>query len=243
MLRENVVLRQKRDRPRRQGQRRIRLANPTGPMHVGHCRGAVFGDALCGLLQLRAMTSRANITSTTPAPGRRARALGVPALPRSARRDIGGFPEGLYPGDYLVPVSALAAEHGDKLKAMPELLAADRARQVDRHDDGHDQGRSRRAEHQARRVLLGAVAVETGNNKVTETIDFLRAKGDIYEGRLPPPKGKPVDDTTSRIQTAVPRHRLWRRRRSSADQVGRRLHLFRVRHRLSQEQGRSRLST
>ena len=43
--------------------------------------------------------------------------------------------------------------------------------------------------------------VETGNNKVTETIDFLRSKGDIYEGRLPPPKGKPVDDYEDRIQT------------------------------------------
>jgi arginyl-tRNA synthetase len=43
--------------------------------------------------------------------------------------------------------------------------------------------------------------VETGNNKVTETIDFLRAKGDIYEGRLPPPKGKPVEDYEDRIQT------------------------------------------
>jgi arginyl-tRNA synthetase len=43
--------------------------------------------------------------------------------------------------------------------------------------------------------------IETGNNKVTETIDFLRAKGDIYEGRLPPPKGKPVEDYEDRIQT------------------------------------------
>ena len=43
--------------------------------------------------------------------------------------------------------------------------------------------------------------VETGNNKVTETIDFLRAKGDIYEGRLPPPKGKPVEDYEDRDQT------------------------------------------
>ena len=43
--------------------------------------------------------------------------------------------------------------------------------------------------------------IETGNNKVTETIDFLRSKGDIYEGRLPPPKGKPVEDYEDRIQT------------------------------------------
>ena len=43
--------------------------------------------------------------------------------------------------------------------------------------------------------------IETGNNKVAETIDFLRAKGDIYEGRLPPPKGAPVEDYEDREQT------------------------------------------
>jgi arginyl-tRNA synthetase len=43
--------------------------------------------------------------------------------------------------------------------------------------------------------------IETGNNKVTETIDFLRARGDVYEGRLPPPKGGPVEDYEDRVQT------------------------------------------
>ena len=137
--------------------------------------------------------------------------------------DIGEIPEGLYPGDYLVPVGqALAAEHGDKLKAMPEsawlpivrnkaiammmdMIKGDLAALNIKHDVFFSE-----------RSLI-----ETGNNKVTETIDFLRAKGDIYEGRLPPPKGKPVEDYEDRDPDAVPRHRLWRRRRSSADQVGR----------------------
>ena len=47
--------------------------------------------------------------------------------------------------------------------------------------------------------------IETGNNKVTETIDVLRAKGDVYEGRLPPPKGTPIDDYEDRDPDAVPR--------------------------------------
>jgi arginyl-tRNA synthetase len=68
------------------------------------------------------------------------------------------------------------------------------------HDDGRDQGRSRRAQHQARRVLLRALADRTGNNKVARP-SRLRAKGDVYEGRLPPPKGAPVEDWEDREQT------------------------------------------
>src|SRR4051812_20967160 len=97
-------------------------ANPTGPMHVGHCRGAVFGDALANLLAVAgfAVTREYYIND---AGGQ------VDVLARSAflryrealGENIGAIPDGLYPGDYLVPVgAALAKEHGDKLKAMPE---------------------------------------------------------------------------------------------------------------------------
>jgi arginyl-tRNA synthetase len=179
-------------------------ANPTGPMHVGHCRGAVFGDALSSLLQFAdyAVTREYYINDA---------GAQVDVLARSAflryrealGENIGEIPEGLYPGDYLVPVGqALAAEHGDKLKAMPEsawlpivrpkaiammmdMIKGDLAALNIKHDVFFSE-----------RSL-----VETGNNKVTETIDFLRAKGDIYEGRLPPPKGKPVEDYEDRIQT------------------------------------------
>src|SRR3954470_4952182 len=116
---------------------------------------------------------------------------------------MGEIPEGLYPGDYLVPVGqALAAEHGDKLKAMPEAswLPIVRAKSIAMMMDmikgdlaalniKHDVFFSERS------------LIETGNNRVTETIEFLRAKGDIYEGRLPPPKGKPVEDYEDREQT------------------------------------------
>ncbi|HMM90728.1 arginine--tRNA ligase [Bradyrhizobium sp.] len=179
-------------------------ANPTGPMHVGHCRGAVFGDALCGLLDFAGYdVTREYYINDAGAQ--------VDVLARSAYlryrealgETIGEIPEGLYPGDYLVPVGqALAAEHGDKLKTMPESawLPVVRAKAIDMMMDmikgdlaalniKHDVFFSERS------------LVETGNNKVTETIDFLRAKGDIYEGRLPPPKGKPVEDYEDRIQT------------------------------------------
>jgi len=179
-------------------------ANPTGPMHVGHCRGAVFGDALGSLLQFAGFeVTREYYINDAGAQ--------VDVLARSAflryrealGESIGEIPEGLYPGDYLVPVGeALAAEHGDKLKAMPEsawlpivrnksiammmdMIKGDLAALNIKHDVFFSE-----------RSL-----VETGNNRVTETIDFLRSKGDIYEGRLPPPKGKPVEDYEDRIQT------------------------------------------
>src|SRR3984957_13468508 len=89
-------------------------ANPTGPMHVGHCRGAVFGDALASLLQFAGYdVTREYYINDAGAQ--------VDVLARSAflryrealGEDIGEIPEGLYPGDYLKPVGqALAAEHG-----------------------------------------------------------------------------------------------------------------------------------
>ena len=106
-------------------------ANPTGPMHVGHCRGAVFGDALCSLLQFAGYdVTREYYINDAGAQ--------VDVLARSAflryrealGEDIGAIPEGLYPGDYLVPVGqALADEYGDKLLGdAGKRLAADRAR-------------------------------------------------------------------------------------------------------------------
>jgi arginyl-tRNA synthetase len=179
-------------------------ANPTGPMHVGHCRGAVFGDALASLLQLAGFdVIREYYINDAGAQ--------VDVLARSAflryrealGEDIGEIPEGLYPGDYLKPVGqALAAEHGKTLLAMPEAewLPAVRAKAITMMMEAikgdlaalnikHDVFFSERS------------LVAGGNNRVAETIDFLRAKGDVYEGRLPPPKGAPVDDYEDREQT------------------------------------------
>src|SRR6478752_7185255 len=179
-------------------------ANPTGPMHVGHCRGAVFGDALCGLLDFAGYdVTREYYINDAGAQ--------VDVLARSAflryrealGENIGEIPEGLYPGDYLAPVGqALAAEYGDKLKAMPEaswlpiVRASSIAMMMDMIKGDLAALNIKHEVFFSERSLI-----ETGDNAVTETIDFLRAKGDIYEGRLPPPKGKPVDDYEDRIQT------------------------------------------
>ncbi|MGH6709429.1 MAG: arginine--tRNA ligase [Bradyrhizobium sp.] len=179
-------------------------ANPTGPMHVGHCRGAVFGDALCSLLQFAGydVTREYYINDA----GAQVDVLGRSAFLRyreALGEDIGAIPEGLYPGDYLVPVGqALAAEYGDKLKAMSEnawlpivrLKAIDMMMEMIKGDLA--------ALHIKHDVFFSERSlIESGNNKVTETIDYLRSKGDVYEGRLPPPKGKVVDDYEDREQT------------------------------------------
>src|SRR6201999_1534766 len=179
-------------------------ANPTGPMHVGHCRGAVFGDALASLLQFAGhdVTREYYINDA---------GAQVDVLARSAflryrealGENIGEIPEGLYPGDYLKPVGqALAAEHGDKLLSMAEAawLPAVRAKSIAmmmamiKEDLAalnikHDVFFSERS------------LIERGNNRVAETIDYLRGKGDVYQGRPPPPKGAPVDDYEDREQT------------------------------------------
>ncbi len=179
-------------------------ANPTGPMHVGHCRGAVFGDALASLLVFAGYdVTREYYINDAGAQ--------VDVLARSAflryrealGESIGDIPEGLYPGDYLKPVGeALAAEYGDRLLTMPqaEWLPAVRAKAIAMMMEAikgdlaalnirHDVFFSERS------------LIESGNNRVARTIDFLRAKGDIYEGSLPPPKGGPVEDYEDREQT------------------------------------------
>jgi len=175
-------------------------ANPTGPMHVGHCRGAVFGDALANLLVFTdfAVTREYYINDA---------GAQVDVLARSAYlryrealgEDIGPIPEGLYPGDYLKPVGeALAAEHGPALKAKPEAewLPIVRATAIDMmmaviRDDLAALGIkqevffSERTLHQAQ---------GSGPSKIAETVTFLEKQGLLYRGTLPPPKGMVMED-------------------------------------------------
>jgi arginyl-tRNA synthetase len=179
-------------------------ANPTGPMHVGHCRGAVFGDALASLLQFGGFdVTREYYINDAGAQ--------VDVLARSAYlryrealgEDIGNIPEGLYPGDYLKPVGeALAKQYGDTLKAMPENvwlpIVRDKAIAMMMEEIKGDLA----ALHIKHDVFFSERSLlEGGNNRVSETIDYLRSKGDVYEGRLPPPKGGPVEDYEDREQT------------------------------------------
>src|SRR5208337_2653047 len=181
-------------------------ANPTGPMHVGHARGAVFGDALASLLIFagRDATREYYINDA---------GAQVDVLARSAflryrealGEDIGSIPEGLYPGDYLKAVGeALASEFGAALRDKPEAewlpVARKRATEAMMAVIRDDLA-TLNITHEvfaSERELTGA---DGGPDRVQGAIDSLRAKGLIYEGRLPPPKGAPAEDWEDREQT------------------------------------------
>ncbi|MGZ5813427.1 MAG: arginine--tRNA ligase [Xanthobacteraceae bacterium] len=179
-------------------------ANPTGPMHVGHCRGAVFGDALANLLAF----SGYNVTREYYVNDAGAQ---VDALARSAflryrealGEDIGAIPEGLYPGDYLKPVGAkLAAQYGPTLKDKPEAewLPIVRGCAIEMMMAGiRDDLKSLNV---VQDVFFSERSLIAGpRDEVGATIAALRRAGYVYEGRLPPPKGAPVEDWEDREQT------------------------------------------
>ncbi|MGO4840304.1 arginine--tRNA ligase, partial [Rhizobiaceae sp. 2RAB30] len=100
-------------------------ANPTGPMHVGHCRGAVVGDTLANLLEFAGydVTKEYYINDAGSQIDVLARSVML-RYREALGETIGEIPPGLYPGDYLVPVGqALAGEFGGKLLEMPEAEA------------------------------------------------------------------------------------------------------------------------
>ena len=175
-------------------------ANPTGPLHVGHTRGAVFGDALAGLLDFAGWDVAREYYINDGGSQ-------VDTLARSAHlryQEAHGrkieIVEGLYPGDYLVPVgAALKAEFGDSLLDAPEdewlpkvrVFATDRMMDLVRDD-------------------LKVLGVEMdvffsekslyGSGRIEEAIDTLKSRGLVYWGTLPKPKGKVPDDWKPREQ-------------------------------------------
>jgi arginyl-tRNA synthetase len=179
-------------------------ANPTGPMHVGHCRGAVFGDALANLLAFSGfkVTREYYINDA----GAQVDALGRSAFLRyreALGENIGTIPEGLYPGDYLKPVGArLAAEYGASLQDKPEAewLPAVRKLAVEMMmAEIRDDLRALNVVHDV--FFSERSLIEGPRNAVSDTIAALRRAGYVYEGRLPPPKGAPVEDWEDREQT------------------------------------------
>src|SRR5579862_3970695 len=179
-------------------------ANPTGPMHVGHGRGAVFGDALANLLAFAGFkVTREYYVNDAGAQ--------VDVLARSAYlryrealgEDVGTIPEGLYPGDYLKPVgAALAAQYKDTLIKQPEAewLPVVRAKAIEM------MMATVRADLAALNInheeFFSEKSLTEGSaDEVAETIEWLRQRGYVYEGRLPPPKGAPVEDWEDREQT------------------------------------------
>ena len=176
-------------------------ANPTGPMHVGHVRGAVFGDALARLL---AFTGHEVTREYYINDG----GAQVDVLARSAYeryREANGHPpqilEGLYPGDYLIPVGEALKEHyGRALLDRPEeeWLAPVRAFATER------MMAMIRADLALLGVTMDVYSSEKalyGTGRIETAIDVLRKMGLIYEGILDPPKGKTPEDWEPRRQT------------------------------------------
>jgi arginyl-tRNA synthetase len=178
-------------------------ANPTGPMHVGHCRGAVFGDALANLLALAGykVTREYYINDAGAQVDALARSVFL-RYREALGENIGAIPEGLYPGDYLKPVgAALAAEFGHALKSKPESewLRVVRAKAIAMMMATiRDDLAALSVQHD---VFFSERALIEGRDQVGATIESLRAQGEVFEGRLPPPKGAPVDDYEDREQT------------------------------------------
>ncbi len=180
-------------------------ANPTGPMHVGHGRGAVFGDALATLLAFagKTVTREYYINDAGAQVDVLARSLHL-RYREALGEAIGPMPEGLYPGDYLIPVAAdLAASHGAAMKDAPESvwlepfrLAAIDAMMAMIRTDLATLGIRHEVFFSERSLTRGP-----DGDRIGKTLAALRAAGHVYEGRLPPPKGQPVEDWEDRPQT------------------------------------------
>jgi arginyl-tRNA synthetase len=177
-------------------------ANPTGPLHVGHCRGAVFGDALASLLEFAGYdVTREYYINDAGAQ--------VDVLARSTYlrycealgETIGEIPPGLYPGDYLKPVGrALVRQFGTSLKSLPESewLPIVRKTAID------SMLVLIREDLQSLRIKQDVYFSEKSlheSGAVEKTIEYLKSRGLVFKGRLPPPKGEIPEDWEDREQT------------------------------------------
>ncbi len=170
-------------------------ANPTGPMHMGHCRGAVVGDALATLLEFAGHKVIREYYVNDAGAQVDVLARSVHVRYREALGEaVGEIPEGLYPGEYLIPVGkALAAEFGDQyvtapeadwlvlfrgraVAAMLEMIKADLALLGIHHD------------------LFSSEAELQAAGKPEQAEQWLRAHDLVYDGQLEAPKGKTPED-------------------------------------------------
>lgn len=178
-------------------------ANPTGPMHVGHMRGAVYGDALAALMDFvgYTVTREYYINDAGAQIDTLARSVFL-RYRQALGEDIGEIPEGLYPGEYLVPLGErLKASFGDRLaaqsedewlpvvrelaiEAMMELIRADLGKLGIRH------------EH-----FFSESTLHGPQGGIARTMDWLREHNLVYEGRLPRPKSGAAEDWEEREQT------------------------------------------
>ncbi len=176
-------------------------ANPTGPLHVGHTRGAVFGDALAALLDFAGFAVTREYYINDGGAQVDVLARSVYERYREAHGLVPEIAEGLYPGDYLVPagealkekVGAAFLDKGEEvwlepvrdfaIERMMEMIRADLAALGVRMD-----------------VFFSEKSLY-GSGRIEAAIETLREKGLIYEGPLEPPRGKLPEDWEPREQT------------------------------------------
>jgi arginyl-tRNA synthetase len=179
-------------------------ANPTGPMHMGHCRGAVVGDSLARLLQAAGfqVTKEYYVNDAGGQVDTLARSVHL-RYREALGEAIGDIPEGMYPGEYLKPIGALlASEYGDRYAASPqsEWLLPFRQRAVAamldliRHDLGlldiqHD--------------IFASEAELQASGAVQEAMENLRGKGLVYQGVLERPKSLEEHDEWEPVELTL----------------------------------------
>jgi arginyl-tRNA synthetase len=179
-------------------------ANPTGPLHMGHCRGAVVGDSLARLLEAAGfrVTKEYYVNDAGAQVDTLARSLHL-RYREKLGEDIGTIPEGLYPGDYLKPVGAImAAEYGDRFVEAPETewlpifreAAIKAMLDLIRHDLGllnihHD--------------LFSSEAELQRTGAVEKAMQVLRDKGLVYEGILERPKSLDPHDEWEPVELTL----------------------------------------
>ncbi|WP_332065486.1 arginine--tRNA ligase [Bartonella sp. CB189] len=179
-------------------------ANPTGPMHVGHCRGAVVGDVLSNLLQFVGynVTKEYYINDA----GGQIEVLAHSVLLRyreALGQEINEIPEGLYPGKYLIPLGrSLAQEFNDQLLTMDknEALSIVKERAINAMMSMIRKDLS--ALNIYHDVFFSEKILYANNAQaIRETINDLTLNGYVYKGKLPPPKGQNAEDWESSEQT------------------------------------------
>ncbi|MEL0322980.1 MAG: arginine--tRNA ligase [Rhodospirillales bacterium] len=177
-------------------------ANPTGPLHVGHGRGAVFGDALAAVLRKAGFEVVKEYYINDA--GAQVDILAQTALLRAREalgEEIGPIPDGLYPGDYMIPVGeALVSAHGDDLFRMSDQEQNEVARgkaismMMDSIRDDLAAAGIKQDVFSSERSIVEAGSVDAA-------LATLESKGLVYEGILEPPKGKIPEDWEERPQT------------------------------------------
>ncbi|CUJ33223.1 arginine--tRNA ligase [Cognatishimia activa] len=176
-------------------------ANPTGPLHVGHTRGAVFGDALASLLDYAGynVTREYYINDGGAQVDVLARSVYLRYL--EAHGQEVAFEDGTYPGDYLIPVGeALKDKVGDAYVGQDESVWLAEVREY-ATEQMMDLIRADLKQLNIEMDVFFSEKALYGTGRIEDALKSLEDKGLIYEGVLEPPKGKKPEDWEPREQT------------------------------------------